>query len=162
MLFLLTNKSITLKLLPVATLIVGRSHFEGMKLKDTAQYLKWHLEIAGIKEHLFTEESALAIPSKFRRRNRSINCPFLLAFSLFYIGQFNLSFLVNLMLEITTTKHKHLSKRVILDSLAIGLRRCHFWCIILFEDGYWQRKKLLLFSHDLLILCGRQVKLSLI
>jgi len=40
---------------------VGRSHFEGMKLQDTAQYLKWHLEIAGIKEHLFTEESALAI-----------------------------------------------------------------------------------------------------
>ncbi|NWF97343.1 MAG: hypothetical protein HXY52_00170 [Nitrospirae bacterium] len=65
-----------------------------MKLQDTAQYLKWHLEIAGIKEHLFTEESVYT--SKFRRRNWSINCPFLLAFSLFYIGQFNLSFLVSL------------------------------------------------------------------
>jgi general secretion pathway protein A len=58
---------------PIATRIVGRSHFEGMKLQDTAQYLKWHLEIAGIKEHLFTEESVLAIHQSSGGLPRKIN-----------------------------------------------------------------------------------------
>lgn len=46
---------------PIASRVVGRSHFEGLKLKDMAGYLKHHLEIAGIKEQLFSEEAVLAI-----------------------------------------------------------------------------------------------------
>lgn len=46
---------------PMSSRVVGRSHFEGLKLKDTAGYLKHHLEIAGIKEQLFSEEAILAL-----------------------------------------------------------------------------------------------------
>jgi len=41
--------------------VVGRTHLEGLKLKEMAGYLKHHLEIAGIKEQLFSEEAILAI-----------------------------------------------------------------------------------------------------
>lgn len=46
---------------PIASRVVGRSYFEGLKHKEMAEYLKWHLEIAGIKEQLFSEEAVLAI-----------------------------------------------------------------------------------------------------
>ncbi len=44
-----------------ASRIVGRSHLESLTLKDMQGYLNHHLEIAGIKEKLFYEESVLAI-----------------------------------------------------------------------------------------------------
>jgi hypothetical protein len=39
--------------------VVGRSHLEGLKLKDMQGYLKHHLEIAGIKEQLFSDEATV-------------------------------------------------------------------------------------------------------
>jgi type II secretory pathway predicted ATPase ExeA len=46
---------------PLASRIVGKSHLEGLKLKEMQSYLKHHLEIAGIKEQLFSDEATLAI-----------------------------------------------------------------------------------------------------
>lgn len=46
---------------PLASRVVGKSHLEGLKLKEMQSYLKHHLEIAGIKEQLFSDESILAI-----------------------------------------------------------------------------------------------------
>jgi len=46
---------------PLASRIIGRSHLEGLKQKDMEGYLKHHLEIAGIKEQLFSDEAILAI-----------------------------------------------------------------------------------------------------
>jgi type II secretory pathway predicted ATPase ExeA len=46
---------------PLASRVIGRSHLEGLKYMDMAGYLKHHLEIAGIKEQLFSDEAILAI-----------------------------------------------------------------------------------------------------
>jgi general secretion pathway protein A len=45
----------------LASRVVGKSHLEGLKLKEMQSYLKHHLEIAGIKEQLFSDEAILAI-----------------------------------------------------------------------------------------------------
>lgn len=57
----LLDKLMYLTSRPLASRIIGRSHLEGLKQKDMAGYLKHHLEIAGIKEQLFSEEAILAI-----------------------------------------------------------------------------------------------------
>ena len=44
-----------------ASRIVGRSHLQAISLKDMNGYLNHHLEIAGIKQRLFCEESILAV-----------------------------------------------------------------------------------------------------
>jgi type II secretory pathway predicted ATPase ExeA len=46
---------------PLASRVVGKSHLDGLKLKEMQSYLKHHLEIAGIKEQLFSDEAILAI-----------------------------------------------------------------------------------------------------
>jgi general secretion pathway protein A len=46
---------------PLASRVIGRTHLEGLKARDMAGYLKHHLEIAGIKEQLFSDEAILAI-----------------------------------------------------------------------------------------------------
>lgn len=46
---------------PLASRVVGRTHLDGLKLKEMEQYLKHHLEISGIKEQLFSEQAILAI-----------------------------------------------------------------------------------------------------
>ncbi|MBI5747949.1 MAG: AAA family ATPase [Nitrospinae bacterium] len=46
---------------PLSSRVVGRSHLEGLKSKDMSEYLKHHLEIAGIREQLFSDEAILAI-----------------------------------------------------------------------------------------------------
>ena len=46
---------------PLASRVVGRTHLDGLKLKDMAGYLKHHLEIAGVTHNLFAEEAVLAI-----------------------------------------------------------------------------------------------------
>lgn len=46
---------------PLASRVVGRTHLEGLKLKDMAGYLKHHLEIAGLTQNLFADEAVLAI-----------------------------------------------------------------------------------------------------
>lgn len=46
---------------PLASRVVGRSHLEGLKLKDMGGYLKHHLEIGGVREQLFSDEAILAI-----------------------------------------------------------------------------------------------------
>jgi|YNPNPStandDraft_1061719.scaffolds.fasta_scaffold26314_3 general secretion pathway protein A len=46
---------------PLASRVAGRSHLEGLRLKEMEGYLKHHLEIAGIKEQLFSDEAVLAI-----------------------------------------------------------------------------------------------------
>lgn len=46
---------------PLVSRVVGKTHLEGLKLKDMTGYLNHHLEIAGIKEHLFSDEAVLAI-----------------------------------------------------------------------------------------------------
>lgn len=46
---------------PLASRIIGRSHLEGLKHKDMAGYIKHHLQVAGIKDQLFSDESILAI-----------------------------------------------------------------------------------------------------
>lgn len=46
---------------PLASRVIGRSHMEGLKHRDMAGYIRHHLEIAGIKDQLFSEEAVLAI-----------------------------------------------------------------------------------------------------
>ena len=46
---------------PLASRVIGRSHLDGLKLKDMTGYIKHHLEIAGVKDQLFSDEAALAI-----------------------------------------------------------------------------------------------------
>ncbi len=46
---------------PLASRVVGRTHLDGLKLKDMAGYLKHHLEIAGLIKNLFADEAVLAI-----------------------------------------------------------------------------------------------------
>lgn len=46
---------------PLASRVVARSHLEGLKHKDVAGYLKHHLELAGIKEQLFSDEAITAL-----------------------------------------------------------------------------------------------------
>jgi type II secretory pathway predicted ATPase ExeA len=57
----LLDKLMYLTSRPLASRVIGRSHLDGLKQKDMAAYLKHHLEIAGIKEQLFSEEAILAI-----------------------------------------------------------------------------------------------------
>ena len=58
---------------PLASRVIGRSHLEGLKLKDTEGYLKHHLEIAGRKEQLFSEEAIVAITQSSGGLLRKIN-----------------------------------------------------------------------------------------
>lgn len=46
---------------PLASRVMGKSHLEGLNIKDMAGYLTHHLKIAGIKEQLFSEEAVLSI-----------------------------------------------------------------------------------------------------
>jgi len=46
---------------PLASRVVGRTHLDGLKLKDMAGYLHHHLEIAGLTKNLFAEDAVLAI-----------------------------------------------------------------------------------------------------
>lgn len=46
---------------PLSSRVVGRSHLEGLKLKEMQSYLKHHLEVAGIREQLFSDEAILSI-----------------------------------------------------------------------------------------------------
>ncbi|MEW6118417.1 MAG: AAA family ATPase [Nitrospirota bacterium] len=46
---------------PLASRIIGRSHMEGLKHKDMAGYIKHHLQVAGIKDQVFSDEAILAI-----------------------------------------------------------------------------------------------------
>lgn len=57
----LLDKLMYLTSRPLASRVIGRSHLEGLKQKDMAGYLKHHLEIAGIKEQLFSDEAILAV-----------------------------------------------------------------------------------------------------
>lgn len=45
----------------LASRVVGRTHLEALDLTAMTGYLKHHLEIAGIKEQLFSEQAVLAI-----------------------------------------------------------------------------------------------------
>jgi len=44
-----------------ASRVVGRTHLQSLNLDDMKGYIKHHLEIAGIKEQLFSEQAILAI-----------------------------------------------------------------------------------------------------
>lgn len=57
----LLDKLMYLTSRPLASRVIGRSHLEGLKQKDIAGYLKHHLEVAGIKEQLFSDEAILAV-----------------------------------------------------------------------------------------------------
>ncbi len=46
---------------PLASRVAGRGHIEALRLKEMAGYIKHHLEIAGAREQLFSEEAILAI-----------------------------------------------------------------------------------------------------
>jgi type II secretory pathway predicted ATPase ExeA len=46
---------------PLSSRVIGRSYLEGLKHKDMSGYIKHHLQIASIKEQLFSEEAVLAI-----------------------------------------------------------------------------------------------------
>jgi general secretion pathway protein A len=46
---------------PLASRVVGRTHLEGLKLKDMTGYLKHHLEVAGVPHQLFSDEAITAI-----------------------------------------------------------------------------------------------------
>jgi len=46
---------------PLASRVVGRTHLDGLKLKDMAGYLHHHLEIAGLTKNLFADDAVLAI-----------------------------------------------------------------------------------------------------
>lgn len=65
---LMYNKSRSL-----ASRVVSRSHLDGIKYKDTGEYIRHHLEIAGIKQQLFSEEAILAIHQGTRGLLRKTN-----------------------------------------------------------------------------------------
>ena len=46
---------------PLSSRVVGKSHLESLNLKDMTGYLHHHLEIAGIKERVFSEDAVVAI-----------------------------------------------------------------------------------------------------
>jgi general secretion pathway protein A len=46
---------------PLASRVVGKTHLEGITLKQMQGYLNHHLEIAGVKKSLFSEEAVVAI-----------------------------------------------------------------------------------------------------
>ena len=46
---------------PFASRVVGRSHLDGLKLKDMQGYLSHHLELAGGSAQLLSEEAVMAI-----------------------------------------------------------------------------------------------------
>lgn len=46
---------------PLTSRIIGRSHLEGLKHKDMVGYIKHHLQVAGIKDQLFSDEAIFAI-----------------------------------------------------------------------------------------------------
>jgi general secretion pathway protein A len=46
---------------PLASRVVGKTHLQGITLKDMQGYLTHHLGIAGVKEGLFSEEAVVAI-----------------------------------------------------------------------------------------------------
>jgi type II secretory pathway predicted ATPase ExeA len=46
---------------PLASRVVGKTHLEGITLKQMQGYINHHLEIAGVKERLFSEEAVVAI-----------------------------------------------------------------------------------------------------
>jgi len=46
---------------PFASRVVGRSHLDGLKLKDMQGYLSHHLELAGGGAQLLSEEAVMAI-----------------------------------------------------------------------------------------------------
>ncbi len=46
---------------PLASRIIGRSHLDALKLKDMTGYIKHHLQIAGVKNQLFSDEAILAV-----------------------------------------------------------------------------------------------------
>jgi hypothetical protein len=50
---------------PIASRVVGKSHLDGLKLKEMQSYLMHHLEIAGIKEQLFCDEATLLMWNRF-------------------------------------------------------------------------------------------------
>ncbi len=45
----------------LASRVVARTHLESLKLQQTQDYLRHHLEIAGVKKQLFAEDAVLAI-----------------------------------------------------------------------------------------------------
>jgi len=45
----------------LASRVIGRSHLEGLTLETMRGYLKHHLEIAGVKQQLFSDEAVIAI-----------------------------------------------------------------------------------------------------
>lgn len=45
----------------IASRVIGRSHLDGLVLEDMRGYLKHHLEIAGVKQQLFSDEAIIAI-----------------------------------------------------------------------------------------------------
>ncbi|MBI4650088.1 AAA family ATPase [Candidatus Desantisbacteria bacterium] len=57
----------------LASRVVSRSHLDGIKFKDTGEYIKHHLEIAGIKQQLFSDEAILAIHQGTRGLLRKTN-----------------------------------------------------------------------------------------
>lgn len=46
---------------PLASRVSGKTHLEGLRLKEMEGYLMHHLTIAGVKDQLFSEEAVLAI-----------------------------------------------------------------------------------------------------
>ena len=46
---------------PLASRVIGKSHLQGLKLKEMQPYIKHHLEVAGVKDQLFSEEAVLAV-----------------------------------------------------------------------------------------------------
>jgi type II secretory pathway predicted ATPase ExeA len=45
----------------LASRVIGRTHLEGLQLDDMRNYLKHHLNIAGMKNQLFSDEAVIAI-----------------------------------------------------------------------------------------------------
>lgn len=46
---------------PLASRVVGRSHLEEFKLQQMTDYLRHHIQIAGVSQSLFSDEAVLAI-----------------------------------------------------------------------------------------------------
>jgi len=46
---------------PFASRVIGRTHLEGLKLKDMQRYVNHHVRIAGVEQEAFSEEAIVAI-----------------------------------------------------------------------------------------------------
>ena len=57
----LVDKLLTISAKPLASRVVGRSHMDGLQLKDMKGYIDHHMSLVGVNKPIFADEAILAI-----------------------------------------------------------------------------------------------------